>query len=95
MKKIAKSAGIVLIVCAILLFVLAAVGEDGAQGTQVTTGVIINGEYKEINSGYMGYNAKAKEDMGWLKGIAVVTGLMGVGSVIASGSMKEEEKPQY
>ena len=95
MKKLAKSAGIVLIVCAVLMFILAGIGEDAAQGTQVSTGVIINGEYKEIGSGYMGYNAKAKEVMGWLKGIAIVCGLMGVGSVIASGSMKEEEKPQY
>lgn len=95
MKKLAKSAGIVLMVCAVLLFILACIGEDAAQGTKVSTGVVINGQYQQISSGYMGYNAQAKEDMGWLKGIAVVAGLMGAGSVIASRTLKEDEKPQY
>ena len=95
MKKVAKTLGIVLLVCGILLFIIAAIGEDAAQGTKVSTGVMINGEYTEISSGYMGQNAKAKEDMGFLKGIAVVSGLMGVGALIGSGFMKEETPPSY
>ena len=95
MKKLAKSAGIVLMVCSVLLFIVACVGEDAAQGTKVSTGAVIDGKYQEISSGYMGYDAQAMEDMGWLKGIAVVVGLMGAGSRIASYSLKDDEKPQY
>lgn len=95
MKKIVKIAGVVLIVCAVLLFIIAMIGDEAAQGTKVSTGVMIDGKYTEINSGYMGYNAKAKEDMGWLKGIAIISGLAGVGSIIGSGFIKEEDPPNY
>ena len=96
MKKVVRGLGVVLLVCAVILFGAAAAMKDASQGTYVSTGVIINGAYKEIgNGGYMGYNQEGVETAGMLQGIAVVTGLFGAGSIIVSVSMKDEEKPQY
>lgn len=95
MKKLLKILGCVMIVCAVLLFVVAAVGEDAAQGTKVSAGVVINGVYTEKNSGYMGRNQQGIEDMGYLKGIAALAGVVGVGALVGSAVIKEEEPTQY
>ncbi len=95
MKKLLKTLGCVLIACAVVLFVVAALGEDAAQGTKVSVGYQINGVYTETDSGYMGRNEQGIEDMGYMKGIAVLAGVVGVGALIGSGVVKEEEPPQY
>lgn len=95
MKKMLKISGVVLIVCALLLYFAAGAGENAAQGTKVSVGYMANGVYKEINNGYMGRNQQGIEDMGYLKGIAVIAGIAGAGALIGSACTKEEEKPQY
>ena len=95
MKKLLKISGAILIVCAVLLFVVASIGENAAQGTKVSVGYRINGEYTETNSGYMGRNQQGIEDMGYLKGIAAISGVAGIGALVGSTAVKEEEKPQY
>lgn len=95
MKQILNRSGIALLICAVLLFGVAAIVQEQTKPIKVTTGVMINGEFKATNSGYMGGNAKAQEDMGWLKGIAVVFGLVGAGMTVGSQFVKEEEKPKY
>ena len=95
MKKMLKISGAILVVCALLLFVIASMGEDAAQGVKVSVGYAVNGVYKETNNGYMGTNQQAIEDMGYLKGIAAIGGISGVGALVASAVIKEEEEPQY
>lgn len=95
MKHILKRSGIALLICAVLLFAVAAIVQEQTKPMKVTTGVMINGEFKSTNSGYMGGNAKAQENMGWLKGIAVVFGLAGAGISVGANFMNEEEKPNY
>lgn len=95
MKKMVKSAGVILIVCAVLLFIVSAIVQEHTKPMKVTTGVIINGEFKATDSGYMGGNAGAKEDMGWLKGIAIMCGIAGAGTLIGSTTIKEEKESEY
>ena len=95
MKQILKRSGIVLIICAVLLFACAAIVQEQTKPMKVTTGVMINGEFKATNSGYMGGNAKAQEDMGWLKGISVIFCLACVGMSVGSQFVNEDEKPEY
>lgn len=95
MKKMLKIVGCVCIVCAILLFLIAGLGESAAQGTKVSVGYRVNGVYTETNSGYMGRNEQGIEDMGYLKGIAILSGVIGAGALVGSAVVKEEEPPQY
>ena len=90
MKIILKTMGIVCLLSAVLLFVVAGVIEDKAQGAQVSYGVIVAGNYKETGSGYMGRNESAIEDAGWLKGISVLAGFAGIGGLVGSAAIKEE-----
>lgn len=55
---------------------------------------MLDGVYTETNNGYMGRNEQGIEDMGYLKGIAVIAGITGVGALVGSSVIKEE-KPQY
>lgn len=96
MKKVIRGIGVVLLVCAVILFLAAGEMKDASQGTYVSTGVVIDGVYKEIgNGGYMGYNQEGVETAGSLQGLAAVAGLFGAGLVVASVTMKDEQKPQY
>ena len=92
MKKLFRIIGILCIVCAILMFVLAAVGEETSNGVKVGTGVMIDGQYQRISSGNMGYNADAMEDMGILKGCAALVGVLGVGMVIVAALKKDDDR---
>ena len=94
MKKLMKTMGIVCLVCSVLLFAIAGAVEDRAQGSKVSTGYMVNGTFVETESGYIGRNESAIEDMGWLKGISILAGIVGVGGIIGSSIIKEET-PQY
>ena len=96
MKKVIRGAGIVLLVCALILFFAAGEMKDAAQGTYVSTGVMINGEFKQVgNTGYLGRNQKGVETAEMMQVLAVVAGLFGAGAITASVFMKNEEKPEY
>lgn len=94
MKKMLRTMGLVCLICAVLLFAIAGLAEDKAQGSKVSYGVVLNGSFTETGSGYMGRNESAIEDMGWLKGISILTGLLGIGGIIGSAVINEET-PQY
>ena len=43
----------------------------------------------------MGRNPKGEKEMGYLKGIGIMSGLMGGGITLGSFFVKEDEEPQY
>lgn len=93
MKKLIRGVGIVLLVCAVVLFFAAGALKDESQGTHVS--IMIDGTNKEISNGYMGYNQKGVDTAEMMQGLAVVAGLFGAGAIVASMCMKDEETPQY
>ncbi len=95
MKRLIRGTGIVLIICAVLLFMIAGMVQEEAKPNRVRFGIMTNGSFKETDSGYIGGNAEAAEDMEWLKGVAILSGIAGTGAIIGSFVMKDEEKPQY
>lgn len=95
MKGILKICGCIGLIGALLFFVLAIVVDDQAQGTKVSTGAVVNGQYVEIGSGYMGTNKQAKEDVTWMKGVAVVSGVLSVGMLIGAASIDDDNNSEY
>lgn len=101
MKGILKLCGCLGLIAALLFFVMAVVVDNQAQGTKVSTGAVVNGQYVEIGSGYMtgsGYNGttkQAKEDVPWMKGIAIVSGIVSIGMLIGAASIGDDNNEQY
>ena len=84
MKGVLKGVGILLVFCAVILYVIAGYVQEQAKPRTVTFGVVSNGTYSETG-----------EEMGWLKVIAVMSGIGGVGALIGSVVVKDEQEPQY
>ena len=95
MKKILRGCAVVLLACAVVLFAVAGYVKEESKPIQVQTGVIIDGEYRQIGSGSMGGSQAASENADWMKAIAVVVCIAGVGALVESVIVKEENPPQY
>ena len=95
MKGVLKGVGILMVICAVILYVIAGYVQEQAKPRTVTFGVVSNGTFSETGSGKIGGNSEAVEEMGWLKVIAVMSGIGGVGALIGSVVVKDEQEPQY
>lgn len=94
-KKLLRILGVILFVCGIVIYAIAAMVQKDTRGTEVRVGMMINGHFQETDRGIMGRNPKGEKEMGYLKGIGIMSGLMGGGITLGSFFVKEDEEPQY
>lgn len=95
MKKLLRGCGILLIVCGIGIMAISGKAKEAAKPNEVHMGVIINGQFTETSSGYMGGNQEAEEDMSYLFGIGAIAALGGSAMAIGSFAVKEQESADY
>ena len=95
MKNLLRATGILLLICALILYAVAGFAQEENRPRTVTFGIMTNGVYTQTDSGLIGGNAKAVEEMNWLKGISVVSGIVGVCLTIRSIVIKKQEDPTY
>lgn len=95
MKRLLKAVGILLIVCAVVLYAFAGYAQEEAKPRTVTFGAVTNGVYTQTGSGTIGGNDETAEEMGWLKAIAIMSGIAGAGAMAGSLIVKEEKEAQY
>lgn len=95
MKRLLKGLGILLIVCAVIMYAIAGYVQEEAKPRAVTFGAVTNGVYTQTGSGTIGGSNETVEEMGWLKAISVMSGIIGAGAVIGSFAVKEEKGPEY
>ena len=94
MKTLLRGAGILLIICAIVLYSIAGYVQEEAKPRSITFGAVTNGVYTQTGSGKIGGNAKAAEEMQWLKGVAIMSGIVGAGMMVGSMVIKKQEEPE-
>lgn len=72
------------------LFILFVAGEiiDANEPTTITSGIIVNGEFVETDTGQLGGNQETQEEMGYLQAIGVVIMIIGAGGLVASFFIK-------
>lgn len=95
MKTLLKGLGILLTVCAIGIYLIAGYIQEEARPRSISFGAVTNGVYTQTGSGTIGGSTKAVEEMQWLKGIAIMSGIAGVGMIVGSMTVKKEEEPEY
>lgn len=95
MKKILRGLGIILLVCGIVIYGIAAMAQKQTKGTTVRTGMIVNGQFVETDSGTIGSNPEGEKDMGFLKSIGMMSGVAGAVLTVGSLIVKKDEEPQY
>lgn len=95
MKTLLKGLGILLVLCAIALYGIAGIVQDEMKPRKVTFGYVTNGEYTQTGAGTIGGSTEAVEEMQWLKGIAVMSGIAGVGMMVGSMTVQKKEEPEY
>lgn len=85
-------ATLVMTICFLLLGVIFKSAADSQQGISISSGVMINGQYKETSSGTIGANREKYEKLN-IGGtvfyiLAGVTGVMCVASIVAQKKTK-------
>lgn len=91
MKGILKGAGILLIMCGVVLYLLAGAVQDRTKPQKVEFGYTTNGTYVQTGSGYLGGNAEGSKTMDSFKTMGVAAGIGGVVALIVSGTLRDEQ----
>ena len=94
-KKLLRILGITLLVCGIVIYAIAAKVQEKTRGSTIRFGTVINSQFQETDRSVIGRNPEGEKDMGYLKGIGVMSCVMGAGITVGSFFVKEEEEPQY
>ena len=92
MKRLLKIVGIVLLICAIVLYFVAGHVQEEAKPRTVSFGIVADGGYMQTGSGSIGGNSEAVNEMQWLKVIAVMSGIAGASSIVAATFIKEKNR---
>lgn len=90
MKQVLKVFGIILIICAIVMYICAGKIADSAKGSKVTSGYYRDGKFITTDQFTIGGNKEVVEEMGWAKKIAILSGVIGIGSLVGSTIIKED-----
>lgn len=88
-KRVLRLLGGFLVLGGIFLMVTAGKVAEASKPREIQTGYYSGGRFVATDTGYIGGNAQAEEDMGSLKVIGVMT--MIVGGVMFAVSFKAEE----
>lgn len=95
MKKICCVAGIILILCGVVLYLIAGAAQEEMEPREVKTGYSYNGEYVWTGKGYIGGNTEGQKDMGFLKGIGIAIGICGATALGVSFVFRDDDQDAY
>ena len=95
MKKVARYGGIIVIVCALVLYLIAGNGYDNNKSTEVTGGIMVNGQFRPVASGSMGGSSQNRETFSTMQTFSLIFIGLGGFMFLVSFVLKDEKNSPY
>lgn len=84
MKKMFVLIAVVLLLCGIGMMVIAGIGKSAVTPSSVSVGYVVDGQYVQTNSGYIGGNRQAVKDMEGLMVLGGMTAVAGLACTVVA-----------
>lgn len=94
-KTVLRLLGIFFIIGGIIICAVAGFAKEENEPQSISMGYVVNGEYNEVDNGYIGGDSEAQEEMGYLSGIGIITIIIGGVSLVASFVKRSAKKVEY